>query len=154
MVKHRTAVAAAAIDAGMNYLDITTAAECLAYGEALQGRWEKMIIGADDHRLCPRNPANRTVKTRIQNVDECLRRLKTDYPDIWRVHLPGGRPSGRRSRRVDRGLQKMREAARPGTSSFGPRAALGIQHVVETFPEVEMVIFPHVCGPAKRPEDR
>lgn len=143
VVKHRTAVVSAAIDAGMNYLDITTAAECLAYGEALQGRREKMIIGADDHRLCPRNPANRTVKTQIQNVDECLRRLKTDYLDIWRVQAcqAGGHPDGEVAVWIE-AFQKMREAGKARHFGVSAHARPWIQHVVEMFPEVEMVIFP------------
>ncbi len=143
VVKHRTAVVSAAIDAGMNYLDITTAAECLAYGEALQGRREKMIIGADDHRLCPRNPANRTVKTQIQNVDECLRRLKTDYLDIWRVQAcqAGGHPDGEVAVWIE-AFQKMREAGKARHFGISAHARPWIQHVVETFPEVEIVIFP------------
>jgi hypothetical protein len=51
VARNRTEVVSACIDAGMNYLDITTAGECMAYGAALKGRREKMYIGADDHLL-------------------------------------------------------------------------------------------------------
>ena len=139
----QTAVVSAAIDAGMNYLDITTAAECLAYGAALQGRREKMIIGADDHRLCPRNPANRNVKTQMQNVDECLRRLKTDYLDIWRVQAcqAGGHPDSEVAVWIE-AFQKIRAAGKARHFGISAHARPWIQHVVEMFPEVEMVIFP------------
>ncbi|MDD4788883.1 MAG: aldo/keto reductase [Pirellulales bacterium] len=143
VVEHRTAVVSAAIDAVMNYLDITTAAECLAYGAALQGRREKMIIGADDHRLCPRNPANRNVKTQMQNVDECLRRLKTDYLDIWRVQAcqAGGHPDSEVAVWIE-AFQKIRAAGKARHFGISAHARPWIQHVVEMFPEVEMVIFP------------
>jgi len=85
VVRNRAEVVSACIDAGINYLDITTAAECLAYGAALKGRRNKMYVGADDHRLGPRNPQNRNVKALMHDIDECLRRLGTDYLDIWRV---------------------------------------------------------------------
>ncbi|UCD27290.1 MAG: hypothetical protein JSV03_09155, partial [Planctomycetota bacterium] len=49
VAKNRTEVMSACIDAGINYLDITTGAESMAYGIALKGRREKMIVGADDH---------------------------------------------------------------------------------------------------------
>ena len=54
VAKNRTEVVSAAIDAGMNYLDLTGAEECLCYGAALKGRRGKMIVGADDSKLCPR----------------------------------------------------------------------------------------------------
>ena len=143
VAKHRTEVVSAAIDAGMNYLDITTAAECLAYGAALKGRRDKMIVGADDHRLCPRNPANRTVKAQIQNVDECLRRLKTDYLDIWRVQAcqAGGHPDSEVAVWIE-AFQKIHTAGKAKHFGISAHARSWIQHVVETFPEVEMVIFP------------
>lgn len=143
VARHRTEVVSAAIDAGMNYLDITTAAECLAYGAALKGRREKMIIGADDHRLCPRNPANRTVETQVRNVEECLRRLKTDYVDIWRVQAcqAGGHPDGEVAVWIE-AFHKLREAGKARHFGISAHARPWIQHAVETFPEVEMVIFP------------
>lgn len=143
VAKHRTEVVSAAIDAGMNYLDLTTAAECLSYGAALKGRRDKMIIGADDHRLCPRNPANRTVKAQIQNVDECLRRLKTDYLDIWRVQAcqAGGHPDSEVAVWIE-AYQKIHQAGKAKHFGISAHARPWIQHVVETFPEVEMVIFP------------
>jgi hypothetical protein len=58
VAKNRTDVMSKCIECGINYLDITTRAECISYGIALKGRREKMIVGADDHRLGPRNPAN------------------------------------------------------------------------------------------------
>ena len=143
VAKHRTEVVSAAIDAGMNYLDLTTAAECLAYGAALKGRRDKMIIGADDHRLCPRNPANRNVQAQIQNVDECLRRLKTDYLDIWRVQAcqAGGHPDAEVAVWIE-AYQKIHKAGKARHFGISAHARPWIQHVVETFPEVEMVIFP------------
>lgn len=143
VAKHRTEIVSAAIDAGMNYLDITTAAECLAYGAAIKGRRDKLIVGADDHRLCPRNPANRTVKAQIQNVDECLRRLKTDYLDIWRVQAcqAGGHPDSEVAVWIE-AYQKIHKAGKARHFGISTHTRPWIQHVVETFPEVEMVIFP------------
>ncbi len=54
VAKNRTEIISACVDVGINYLDITTSAECCAYGAALKGRREKMIVGADDYRICPR----------------------------------------------------------------------------------------------------
>jgi aryl-alcohol dehydrogenase-like predicted oxidoreductase len=143
VVKHRTEVVSASIDAGVNYLDITTGAECLAYGAALKGRRDKMFIGADDHRLCPRDPANRNVQTQIQNVDECLRRLKTDYLDIWRVQArqAGGHTDDDVAIWIE-AFQKVHKAGKARYFGISTHTRPWMQHVVETFPEVEMVIFP------------
>jgi aryl-alcohol dehydrogenase-like predicted oxidoreductase len=143
VVKHRTEVVSACIDAGVNYLDITTAAECLAYGAALKGRRDKMLIGADDHRLCPRNPANRNVKAQIYNVEECLRRLKTDYLDIWRVQArqAGGHTDEDVAIWIE-AYQQLHKAGKARHFGISTHARPWIQHVVEKFSEVEMVIFP------------
>jgi aryl-alcohol dehydrogenase-like predicted oxidoreductase len=143
VVKNRTEVVSACIDAGVDYLDITTAAECLSYGAALKGRRDKMIIGADDHRLGPRNPANSNGKALIHNVDECLRRLGTDYLDIWRVQAlqRGGHPDSEVAVWIE-AYQKIHQAGKARHFGISSHTRPWIQHVIETFPEVEMVIFP------------
>ncbi len=143
VVKNRTEVVSACIDAGVNYLDITTAAECLAYGAALKGRRDKMIIGADDHRLGPRNPANSNVKALVHNVDECLRRLGTDYLDIWRVQAlqRGGHTDGEVAVWID-AYQKIHQAGKAKHFGISSHTRPWIQHVIERFPEIEMVVFP------------
>jgi aryl-alcohol dehydrogenase-like predicted oxidoreductase len=143
VVKNRSEVVSACIDAGVNYLDITTAAECLSYGAALKGRRDKMLIGADDHRLGPRNPANSNVKALVHNVDECLRRLGTDYLDIWRVQAlqRGGHPDSEVAVWIE-AYQKIHEAGKARHFGISTHTRPWIQHVIEKFPEVEMVIFP------------
>jgi predicted aldo/keto reductase-like oxidoreductase len=143
VVQNRTEVVSACIDAGMNYLDITTAAECLSYGAALKGRRDKMIMGADDHRLGPRNPANRTLEKQIHNVDECLRRLKTDYLDIWRVQaLQSGAHTDAEVAVWVEAYQKLHQAGKARHFGISAHRRPWLQHVIETFPDVEMVIFP------------
>ncbi|MHC4489850.1 MAG: hypothetical protein ACYSW7_11870, partial [Planctomycetota bacterium] len=73
VAKNRSEVISACIDTGINYLDITTAAECLSYGVALKGRRDKMYVGADIHNLGPRNSKFCNVKSHTHNVDTCLR---------------------------------------------------------------------------------
>jgi len=143
VIQNRSEVLSACIDAGVNYLDITTAAECLAYGAGLRGRRDKMIVGADDHRLGPRNPANSNVKALVHNVDECLRRLGTDYLDIWRVQAlqRGGHPDSEVGVWIE-AYQKMRRAGKAKHFGISAHSRPWVQHVIEKFPEVEMVIFP------------
>jgi predicted aldo/keto reductase-like oxidoreductase len=143
VTKNRGDVISACIDVGINYLDITTAAECLAYGAALKGRREKMIVGADDHRLGPRNPANRNVKSLTFNIDECLRRLQTDYLDIWRVQADmGGNNSDKDVEIMIEAFQKAHKAGKARHFGISTHSRPWAQHVIEKFDAVEMFIFP------------
>jgi predicted aldo/keto reductase-like oxidoreductase len=143
VAKNRTDVISTCVDVGINYLDITTAAECLAYGAALKGRREKMLVGADDHRLGPRNPANRNVKALVHNVDECLRRLQFDYMDVWRVQADmGGRHTDAEVEVMIEAFRKLHKAGKVKHFGISTHSRPWAQHVVENFPEVEMFIFP------------
>jgi len=143
VAKNRTEVISACIDAGINYLDITTAAECLAYGIALKGRRDKFIVGADNHRLCLRSPANRNVKTQTRNIEECLRQMKTDYLDIWRVQAR--QMGGHKMSDVEAAIEAAEQARKAGKiRHFGISShnRQWLQQVIEKYPQVQMVIFP------------
>lgn len=143
VAKNRTEIVSACIDAGINYLDITTAAECLAYGTALKGKRQKMIVGADDHRLGPRNPSNRNVKALLLNIDECLRRLRTDYLDIWRVQAKmDGTNSDEDVEIMIEAFDKARKAGKAKHFGISSHSRPWLQHVIDKYPRVEMVIFP------------
>jgi aryl-alcohol dehydrogenase-like predicted oxidoreductase len=140
--KNRTEVVSKAIDCGMNYLDITGPEECLCYGAALKDRRDKMIVGADDYKLCPRHNEYCNTKAQIHNVEECLRRCGTDHLDLWRC-----RP--RWTANTDADMEAMIEAFRIlkkegkvlhfGVSSHSRPWA---QHVIEKYDAVEVFIFP------------
>lgn len=143
VAKNRTEVVSACIEAGINYLDITTAAECLAYGVALKGRREKMYVGADDHQLGPRNPDNRNVKALTKDIDECLRRLKTDYLDIWRVQaMMDGTNTDEDVEIMIETFEKARKAGKVRHFGISTHNRPWAKHVIEKFEDVEMFIFP------------
>jgi len=143
VVKNRTDVISTCIDAGINYLDITTAAECLAYGAALKGRREKMIVGADDHRLGPRNPSYRNVKDLTYNIDECLRRLGFDYLDIWRIQADmGGNHTDPEVEVMIEAFEKAKEAGKAKHFGISSHSRPWLQHIIEKYPKIEMVVFP------------
>ena len=149
VAKNRTEVVSACIDAGINYLDITTAAECLCYGVALKGRREKMYVGADIHNLGPRNVKLCNVKDQTHNVEECLRLLKTDYLDIWR---PQAKMAGRLNTNelnTDREVealietfQVLRKAGKVRHLGMSSHCRPWFEHVLNKYSEFEMVIFP------------
>jgi aryl-alcohol dehydrogenase-like predicted oxidoreductase len=147
VAKNRTDIVSACIECGINYLDITTRAECIAYGIALKGRREKMIVGADDHILGPRNPANRTAEKLVYDVDECLKAFKTDYFDIWRVQAQMNPPLN-----TDDEVENMIEAFER-VHKQGKVKWFGVsshtrhwhQHIIEKYPQISMIIFPYTA---------
>ncbi len=143
VAKNRTEVMSKAIDCGINYLDITGGEECLCYGAALKGRREKMIVGADDYRLCPRHDEYCNTEAQIHNVEECLRRIGTDHLDIWRVQakMDGTNTDADMEAAIEafHVLKKAGKVLHFGVSSHSRPWA---QHVIEKYDAVEMFIFP------------
>ncbi|HUW19903.1 MAG TPA: aldo/keto reductase [Sedimentisphaerales bacterium] len=143
VARNRTEVISACIDVGINYLDITTPAECLAYGVALKGRREKMYVGADDYTLCPRSDKRCNVKDQTFNVEECLRRLQTDYLDIWRPQAKmDGTNTDEHVAVMIETFQKLHKQGKIRHLGISSHSRPWFEHVIETFPEFEMVIFP------------
>ncbi len=143
---NRTEVMTACIDGGINYLDITTPAECLAYGVSLRNRRDRMYIGADDYIICPRNPDNRTVERQMVNIGECLRRLGTDHLDIWRPQMDtGGNHTDAEVEVVIETFELAHQQGKVLHLGMSSHNRTWLQHVVETFPQFGMVIFPYTA---------
>ncbi|MFH1717260.1 MAG: aldo/keto reductase [Planctomycetota bacterium] len=149
VAKNRTDVVSACIDSGINYLDITTAAECLCYGEALKGRREKMYVGADIHNLGPRGSDRCNVKDQTFNVETCLRLLKTDYLDIWRPQAKMAGQLGTDQLNTDAEVeslietfQKLHKAGKVRHLGMSSHCRPWFEHVLSKYPEFEMIIFP------------
>ncbi|MCC7215079.1 MAG: aldo/keto reductase [Nitrospira sp.] len=74
----------AAIDAGVNFLDNAweynggRSEELM--GKALQGKRQQVVLMT---KVCSHG---RDKKVAMQQLDESLRRLKTDYLDLWQIH--------------------------------------------------------------------
>ena len=149
VAKNRTDVVSACIDLGINYLDITTAAECLCYGAALKGRRDKMYVGADIHNLGPRGSDRCNVKDQTHNVEECLRLLKTDYLDIWR---PQAKMAGRlNTNELNTGpevealietFDRLHKAGKVRHLGMSSHCRPWLEHILNKYPEFEMIIFP------------
>jgi len=149
VAKNRTDVVSACIDSGINYLDITTAAECLCYGVAIKGRRDKMHVGADIHNLGPRGSDRCNVKAQTLNVETCLRLLKTDYLDIWRPQAKMAGELGTSQLNTDEEVeslietfQKLRKEGKVRHLGMSCHNRLWLEHVLSKYPEFEMIIFP------------
>lgn len=143
VAKNRGDVVSACIEAGINYLDITTAAECLCYGSALKGRREKMIVGADIHNLGPRGSDRCNVKAQTLNVDTCLKHLQTDYLDIWRpqAKMDGSNTDAEVESLIET-FEKLHKAGKVRHLGMSSHRRPWIEHVLDKYPQFEMVIFP------------
>ena len=143
VVRNRAEVVAACLDAGVNYIDITTAAEALAYGRVLVGRRDRVFIGADDYQWSARNPACTNVQALTANVERCLTRLRTDYLDIWRVTAEvHGRNCDADIEAVIATADRLRAAGKIrhlGLSSHHPG---WLQSAVARFPAIDVVLMP------------
>jgi predicted aldo/keto reductase-like oxidoreductase len=149
VAKNRTDVVSACIDSGINYLDITTAAECLCYGEVLKGRREKMYVGADIHNLGPRGSVRCNVKDQTFNVETCLRLLKTDYLDIWRPQAKMAGKLGTDQLNTDSEVealietfQKLRKQGKVRHLGMSCHYRPWFEHILSKYSEFEMIIFP------------
>jgi len=143
VAKNRTEVISACIDSGINYLDITTAAECLSYGVALKGRREKMYIGADIHTLGPRRSNLCNVKDQTYNVETCLRMLQTDYLDIWRPQAKtDGSNTDAEVEALIETFERLHKEGKVRHLGMSSHSRPWFEHVIKKYPEFEMVIFP------------
>ena len=143
VARNRTDVVSACIDCGINYLDITTAAECLSYGVAIKGRREKMHVGADIHNLGPRNSSFCNVKGQTRNVDTCLRLLQTDYLDIWRpqAKMDGSNTDAEVESLIET-FEVLHKAGKVRHLGMSSHSRPWTEHVLNKYPAFEMVIFP------------
>ncbi len=143
VAKNRTEVVSACIDAGINMVDITTAAECCSYGLALKGRRDKFLVAADDHVLSIRHPEYRTVERQVVCVEECLRRLQMDYMDIWRPQaMMDGTNTDDELKVLVETFQKVHDQGKVRFLGISSHDRDFLKHVIETFPELQMIIFP------------
>jgi predicted aldo/keto reductase-like oxidoreductase len=143
VIKNRTEVISTCIDTGINYLDITTAAECLAYGEALKGRREKMYVAADIHNLGPRGSKQCNVKDQTHNVETCLRMLQTDYLDVWRpqAKMDGSNTDDEVAVLIET-FQKLHKQGKIRHLGISSHSRPWFEHIIAKYPEFEMIIFP------------
>ncbi len=149
--QNRTAVVSKCIELGINYVDLTTPAEAVAYGAALKGRRDKMYVGYSDHILCMRNPAHRNVRAQMREIEEGLRRLKSDYIDIFRPQADmQGRHADEEIVPVIEAFEKAHKQGKVRFLGMSSHNGPFLQHIFETFPEFVMVIMPLTPKSKKR----
>lgn len=146
VVANRKEVIARAIERGINYLDITTSAECLAYGAALEGRRDRMFVAADDSELAPREDGRTNVAHQLENVETSLRRLRTDYLDVWRpMFRQDGAHTDAHVEAVVEAFEKAKAQGKVRWLGMTSHNREFVEHVVESFPKICVVYFPYTA---------
>ena len=143
VAQNRREVVSAGLEAGVNHLDVTGLAEAMAFGAALAGRRDKMIVAADDYKKCPRHPQYCNVASQIENVEGCLKALGSDYLDIWRpqAKMDGTNTDADIEVMVET-FERLKKAGKVRHLGVSSHTSRWLQHVIEKYPQFEMVIFP------------
>jgi len=154
VVKGRTEVVSRGLDCGINYLDITSGAEALAYRAALKGRREQMYIGADDVAYCMRHERHRNADSQMQSIESCLSKLGTDYLDIWRPQCK--EMDGHRDIEMEMCIGVFEKARKQGKVRYlgmDTRDRTWILHVIERFRQYEVIYTPYTLRSEAKPSD-
>jgi aryl-alcohol dehydrogenase-like predicted oxidoreductase len=126
-----------ALDLGINWID-TAAVYGLGHseeivGRAVAGRRDKLIIATKCGRLA--DPGSTTILSRLKaasvrsELEASLRRLKTDYIDLYQIHWPDPDPD------IEEGWEEIAKAVREGkvrfagVSNFNPEQMRRIQKI-------------------------
>jgi predicted aldo/keto reductase-like oxidoreductase len=141
---NRTDVISRCIDHGINFLDITYSGEALAYGAALKGRRGRMYVAADDGEFCMRHKHRRNAADQLKSIDSCLRRLGTDYLDIWRPQFQhvGGHPDSQMEMCIEV-FEKIHKQGKARSLGFSTHDRIWSQQVIEKFPQYATVYMPY-----------
>jgi predicted aldo/keto reductase-like oxidoreductase len=131
---NRNQVWVKAAEMGINYYDITTAGEAAIYGRCAKQTGVKLHIGYSDHRLCIRNPKNRTVEKMMVEIDEGLRRLMVDRMFLWRPQaLTSGKHTDAEIERVIETYHKAHKQGKVQHLGMSTHNRDWVQHIFETF---------------------
>ena len=155
VLKNRADVVSRCIEHGINYLDITSGAEALAYKTALKQHREQIYVAADDSAYCMRHTRHRNVDSQIRNIESCLNKLGTDYLDVWRPQFKY--MDGHRDVEMEMCIGVFEKARRQGKARYLGMATHDrpwIRYIVERFPQYAIVYTPYTMSSEVRSSDR
>jgi len=144
IARNRTEVVSRCIDHGINFLDITYGGEALAYGAALKTRRDKIYVAADDGEFCMRHKHRRNFASQMQSVESCLRRLGTDYLDIWRPQFKhmDGHPDSEIQMCIEV-FEKIRKQGKARFLGMSTHDRVWSKQVIQKFPQYAMLYMPY-----------
>jgi aryl-alcohol dehydrogenase-like predicted oxidoreductase len=127
----------AALDAGINFVDtadVYSAGESEEIvGEALAGRRDEVVLATKAHGAMGADPnmAGNSRRWLVREVENSLRRLRTDHIDLYQIHRPDP------STDIDETLSALSDLVRAGkvravgSSTFAPDQIVEAQWVAE-----------------------
>jgi predicted aldo/keto reductase-like oxidoreductase len=149
---NRTEVVAKCLDYGINFVDVMSGGEALAYGAALRGKRSKVYVAADDNEYAVRQEAQRNPESQMRNIESCLSKLNTDYLDIWRPQFKVA--GGHRDLDVQMCIEVFERARKQGKVRFlgmSTHDRAWAQYVIEKFPSFAVVYAPYTLKSKAKP---
>jgi aryl-alcohol dehydrogenase-like predicted oxidoreductase len=126
-----------ALDQGVNFVDTAdmySAGESEEIvGKALAGRRDEVVLATKVHFPMGEGP-NRSGNSRrwiVKEVEESLRRLRTDWIDLYQIHRPDPRTDIEETLGVLTDLVRAGKIRAFGTSSFRPEQLVEAHHVAD-----------------------
>jgi len=148
VARSRTEVIARCIEHGINCVDVTCGRDASACGVALKGRRGKVYVTADDAEYAMRQNRHRNSAGQMQSIESCLRKLGTDYLDVWR---PQFKPlGGHRDVDLEMCVAVFEKARSQGKVRFLGMSTddwAWMRRVVEGFPQYMVVYAPSSHSP-------
>ncbi len=152
--KNRHDVISACIDSGINLVDACTGSEVEAYGEALKGRRDKMYLSYSWYEHEMRFDEWQNTEKLMRGFEEGLRAAGTDHVDIWRITCfePGGKHTPAHEEVIIKTLEQAKKAGKARFVGFSSHDRDWLKKMVETYPQVDMILTPYTAGSKQKPE--
>ena len=136
-----------AFELGVNFYD-----SAHSYGSA--GQSEKLLgdvfSGMRDRVVLMSKSTQRDAGEAERELDESLRRMKTDHLDLWQIHALGSPADAERAVAKGGVLETARRALRDGRvrtlGATGHKSPEAIVRILELIPELEVVQIPVNCA--------
>src|SRR6266496_1459705 len=132
-----TRIIHSALDAGINFVDTAdmySAGECEEIvGKALEGRRDDVVLATKVHFPTGEGPNNGGNSRRwiVREVEESLRRLRTDWIDLYQIHRPDHRTDVEETLSVLGDLVRQGKIRAFGCSTFPAEEIVEAHHVAE-----------------------
>lgn len=153
--KNRRDVISACLEAGINCVDACTGSEVVAYAEALRGRRDKMYISYSWYEHEMRFEPWQNADKLLQGLDEGLKASGLDYVDIWRItcYEPGGKHTPAHEEATIKALESAKKSGKARFAGISSHDRNWLKKMIETYPQLDMVLTPYTAGSKKKPED-
>jgi len=150
--KNRREVMRACLEHGINYVDACSAAEVMAYAEAVKDRREEVFMGFD--WTMARAPEIAGSVDRLkQGLDDGLKKSGLDYVDLWRITMRE-QTTQNSQQEIDAVMAALEWGKKSGKARFTGIATHHrpwIAAALAKYPQIEFVLTPYSAGSKEKP---